>query len=313
MAVIHLRLVIPCAQRDEVVSFLCENVGVAHVAVAPNGAVQPVGDVVWCDVAREAANDVVEWLQRRGVHRDGAIAIELPDAVVSDAAALADRRAPGDGADALIWEQVEARVRAEAAPTISYLLFMAIASLLAMIGVLLDSPILIVGAMVVGPDYGPVAAVCVAVARRRNRRALAAAWSLAAGIGVGGVAAFVGALSFVATGIGPDYVLTDRELTAFISHPDGTALVVAILAGVVGMLSLTQSRGSVLVGVLVSVTTIPAVGNMGAAAAHAEWNEFVGAGLQLAINLVGLIVAGVVTLAAQHVLTNRRLPPTANR
>jgi uncharacterized membrane protein len=77
------------------------------------------------------------------------------------------------------------------------------------------------------------------------------------------------------------------------------AAVVAVLAGVVGMLSLTEARSGALIGVLVSVTTIPAVANVGVATAYREWNEVGGAALQLAINLTGLILAGAITLAVQ--------------
>ena len=68
--------------------------------------------------------------------------------------------------------------------------------------------------------------------------------------------------------VAPDQYVTDRILTSFISRPDAFAVVVAVLAGVVGMLSLTEGRSGALIGVLVSVTTIPAIGNIGAAAAY---------------------------------------------
>jgi hypothetical protein len=84
------------------------------------------------------------------------------------------------------------------------------------------------------------------------------------------------------------------------------AAVVAVLAGIVGMLSLTEDRSGALIGVLVSVTTIPAVANVGVATAYREWAEVGGAALQLAVNLVGLVVAGVVTLVVQARITARR-------
>jgi uncharacterized hydrophobic protein (TIGR00271 family) len=283
---------------------------VAHIVHLEGAAVVPVGDVVLCDVAREAADGIVEWLQDQGVHHEGAISIESADAVVSDAAARADVAAPGEGADALIWEQLEARAREEARPTASFLVFMSVASIIAVIGILLDSPILIVGAMVVGPEYGPLAATCVAVARRRTKAAGEATSSLFLGLAVATGAALVATVVFRVTGLADDGLqLTDRQLTAFISQPDGMAAVVAVLAGVVGMLSLTQSRTGSLVGVLVSVTTIPAVANMGAASAYGNWGELGGAAAQLGVNLVGLLVAGVVTLLVQNRVTHGRLEP----
>ena len=260
---------------------------------------------------RETADGIVEWLQDQGVHRQGAISIEPADAVVSDAAARADAAAPGEGGDALIWEQLEARAREEARPTASFLVLMGVASVLAAIGILLDSPILIVGAMVVGPEYGPLAATCVALARRRTRSAWRAASSLLLGLAVAAVSALVATALFRATGLADaGLLLTDRQLTSFIAHPDAMAAVVAVLAGVVGMLSLTQARAGSLVGVLVSVTTIPAVANMGAATAYGNWVELGGAAAQLGINLLGLLVAGTVTLLVQSQATRTSAGPT---
>lgn len=156
----------------------------------------------------------------------------------------------------------------------------------------------------VGPEYGPLSALCVAGVRRRGRSIATAMATLATGIAVAAAAALVSTAAFIATGLAPaSYELGDRELTAFISHPDGMAAVVAVLAGVAGMLSLTQGRSGALVGVLVSVTTIPAVANAGVATAYGEWAEVRGAALQLAINVVGLVIAGVATLAVQNRFT----------
>jgi len=123
---------------------------------------------------------------------------------------------------------------------------------------------------------------------------------------VGVVATFVLTVLLRATTIAPEgYDLTERQLTAFISHPDALGAVVAALAGVAGMLSLTKARSGTLVGVLVSVTTIPAVANIGVAAAYGEGPEMAGAALQLAVNLAGLVLAGMATLVVQSRLTTR--------
>jgi uncharacterized hydrophobic protein (TIGR00271 family) len=311
--VLHLRLIVPHDLTPIVVERLGNNPGVAHIVHLPNAAAQPPGDVIFCDVAREATNGVVEWLQHHGVHRSGAITVQTLDTVVSDTAEIAEAMARGHGADALIWEEVEARARSDAALTVSFLIFMAVAATIAAAGVLLDSPILVVGAMVVGPEYGALAALCVAAVRGRLRSASDAIGTLAAGLLAGAAAALVATAAFRATGIAADrYDLAERELTAFIAHPDAMAAVVAVLAGVVGMLSLTQARSGALIGVLVSVTTIPAVGNIGVATAYGAWNEVAGAALQLGVNVAGLVVAGVVTLAVQARLTARPLPEEAS-
>ncbi len=75
------------------------------------------------------------------------------------------------------------------------------------------------------------------------------------------------------------------------------------------MLSLTSAKSGALVGVLISVTTIPAAANIGVAAAYGEWGDAGGAALQLGINLGGIVVAGVLTLYIQrryYVVRRRR-------
>ena len=296
----HLRLIVPREAAGRVLDHLAGHPGVAHLVHLPTVSTSPPGEVVLCDVVREAANEVVEWLQDEGVHRGGAISVEALETVVSDAAAAAERRVPGHADDALVWEELDARARGDSCVTPSFLVFMAIAAVIAGVGILLDAPILIVGAMVVGPEYGPLSALCIGVLRRRRHTVIGAVWTLAAGLAAASAASLVATLAFRATGLGPDrYDLSARQLTAFISHPDGMAAVVAVLAGVVGMLSVTEARAGALIGVLVSVTTIPAVANVGVATAYGEWSELRGAALQLAINLTGLTLAGIVTLAVQ--------------
>lgn len=301
---LHLRVTVAAERAAAVRDALAVRPGVAHLAHVPGASVVPAGDLVLCDVARESANGIVEWLQDLGVHHDGAISIELVDTVISDAAAEAEAAAPGFGSDSLVWENLEARARDDAVPTPSLLVLMAIATMIAAVGIMLDSPILIVGAMVVGPEYGPVAATSIGAVRRRWRQAGAALLTLLAAVAAGAVAAVLFTLLLRLTDIAPEgYALSDRELTAFISHPDALAGLVAVLAGVAGMLSLTQARSGTLVGVLISVTTIPAVANVGLAAAYGETGEVLGAAAQLGVNVAGLVAAGAATLAVQSRLT----------
>ena len=69
----------------------------------------------------------------------------------AERAELAARGAPSD---AVVWEEVEARTSENTELSVSYLLFMVLACLIACVGIFLDSPILIIGAMVVGPSSG---------------------------------------------------------------------------------------------------------------------------------------------------------------
>ena len=64
-----------------------------------------------------------------------------------------------------------------------------------------------------------------------------------------------------------------HPLTGFISNPDFFSFFVAFVAGVAGILSLTSAKSGALIGVLISVTTIPAAANIGVAAAYGDWGR----------------------------------------
>ena len=72
------------------------------------------------------------------------------------------------------------------------------------------------------------------------------------------------------------------------------------------MLSLSTAKSGALIGVLISVTTIPAAANIGLAAAYQDWASWRGSVAQLAINLSSIMVAGTAVLAVQRWLYERR-------
>lgn len=289
--------------------------GVCNIVVQLGAARRPDGDLTTFDVAREAANDVIDMLRSMGLHHDGSITIDRIDASLSAESARAEADSPGDPSEAVVWEEVEARVRHEAALSPSLLVYMAIASLIAAIGILTDAPILIVGAMVVGPEYGPISGIMLGILKRRWRRVMDSAIALFAGFGVALAVAFVYGLILRSDGRIPlSYELGERPLTTFISRPDGFAVVVAICAAIAGAMSLTQARSGTLVGVFISVTTIPAVADCGVSLATSHWSEAGGAALQLGVNVLALIGVGALVLRIQFILWPRkRIPGGAPR
>jgi uncharacterized hydrophobic protein (TIGR00271 family) len=263
--------------------------------------------VILCDVAREDASVLVSDLRELNVDTEGSIAIEHIDSAISAVAAAAEKAAQGHPGDAVVWEEVEARTSENIELNGVFLAFMALACMIASVGIFLDSPILIVGAMILGPEFGPIAGLCVALVQRRPDVAKRSSRALAIGFPVGILAALLLALFVNAVGLTPkDFVVDAHPLTDFISNPDAFSLIVALIAGCAGVLSLTAAKSGALIGVLVSVTTIPAAANIGVAAAYAEWAEMRGAVLQLAVNLSGILLAGVVTLYVQRRMYVRR-------
>src|SRR6185437_13371452 len=64
-----------------------------------------------------------------------------------------------------VWEMVEAAIRGGAVYSPSFFGLLAIAALIGAVGILTNSQILIVGAMVVGPEYGAIIAAALGISK----------------------------------------------------------------------------------------------------------------------------------------------------
>jgi uncharacterized hydrophobic protein (TIGR00271 family) len=297
---LHLRMIVPADRTDTVVALVERTTGTTHVAVLPGAARVPQGDIVLCDVAREAADGLLRSLRELRIVEDGAIAVEDIDLSLSRRADRAEEDAPGEGADAVLWESLTEATHEESTLTVTYLAFLAVATMLAACGVMLDSSILIVGAMVVGPEFGPLAGVCTALVQRHPRLAWRSSLALLVGFPVAMV--LTGGFNFLMNLLG---VFSEAQFAAphpsteFIWQPDASSFVVAFLAGIAGILSLTSAKSGALVGVAISVTTVPAAAHAALAFSYGEYAKMWGSSLQLLVNLAGIVMAGVLTLLAQ--------------
>jgi uncharacterized hydrophobic protein (TIGR00271 family) len=304
---IHLRIAVPGPKSERVVDLLEASPSVSSLALIEGVSRKPRGDLVLCDVAREDASVVIDDLRELGIPVDGSISIEEIDSQLSTAAEEAERAAAGSPGDSVVWEEVEARTSESIELNANFLAFMVIACLIASVGILLGQPILIVGAMVVGPEFGPLAGLCVALVQRRPDLGLRSLGALAVGFPVGVSGAFLFGLFAKWTDlVGSGFAVGERPLTAFISEPSTFSFIVAFFAGAAGVLSLTSAKSGALIGVLISVTTIPAAAAIGVAAAFGDWSDWRGAIAQLAINLSAIVIAGVGTLLVQNRVYERR-------
>ncbi|MGW5739487.1 MULTISPECIES: DUF389 domain-containing protein [Streptomyces] len=309
---LHLRLITPADTTAEVVRLIEGTVGATHLTVVPGAARSPVGDVVTCDVAREAGDTLIGGLRDLGIDETGSIALENIDLSLSSRADDAEDEAPGEGADAVLWEQLSDATHEESTLSVTYLAFITLATMIAACGVVLDNAILIVGAMAVGPEFGPLAGFCTALVQRAPRLALRSLVAILAGFAVA-MAVTVG-FSFFMDAVG---LFSERQLdqerpnTGFVYAPDWFSFVVAVLAGAAGMLSLTSAKSGALVGVAISVTTVPAAANAAVALSYGDARQTWGSSEQLLLNLLGIVVAGTLTLLAQKVLWARQRERTA--
>ncbi len=294
---LHLRLTAPADLTESVLSVLRDNDCLTNLTVQRGAVVAPVGDLVECDVAREAAGDLLSQLDLVGLAHQGSIVVTSPVSTPFAGAKLLEDRVPGHPDDAVIWESVEAQAEAGAVPTLSFHIFLFLAVILAAIAVVTDSAILVIGAMVVGPEFSAIAAACAGIALSRwglvGRSLLLLALAFLFAVAVTTVLAVVAVQTEFLTA---DQVTRPRPNTQFIWHPDRWSFIVALVAGAAGALALAISKTNTMVGVFISVTTVPAAGNLALGVAVLDRDEIWGSAAQLAVNVTGMLVAGTAVM-----------------
>ena len=251
--------------------------------------------VVTVELAAEAADPALDGLKRLGVPAEDIALVRLD--VIRPGARSRERAN-------LLWADLVGRAAEYARPVARFLVFMGAAGVIAGYGVIYNNGILIVGAMAVAPDLLPIAACCIGLVLRRGRLVWRALITLAAGLGFTGLVAGVLTALLDLLDLLPSGFSVDVGVLEGLTTVNSSTFLVALAAGVAGMLAL-ESRASAAVGVAISVTTVPAASYLGVAAGVGDISKAAGALAVLAINIVMLITGGTLTLAVQEHMTRR--------
>jgi uncharacterized hydrophobic protein (TIGR00271 family) len=304
--VLHIRVVSPPAVTGRLVDSLAADAGVVNLVVLRAAAARPDGDAVQFDLMSSSANTVLALLRGQGIDRDSSIIVETVDAAIVDQARRATWRRAYHGERAPVWDLVEARINEEATYAPSFFALLIFAGLIGACGILTNSQILIVGAMVVGPEYSAIISVALGVERRDWRPVRRGLLVLLAGFLLAIAVTLVFALCIRGSGRTPELYLRGlRPVSDLINSPNLFSVVVAVVAGLVGVVSLTLSKAGALIGVFISVTTIPAAADIAVSVAYGAWREAGGSVLQLLLNVGVLIVVGAVALRGQRLIWRR--------
>jgi uncharacterized hydrophobic protein (TIGR00271 family) len=208
--------------------------------------------------------------------------------------------------EADVWTEIVGRAHEHAELAALFLAYMVAAGVIAGVGVLTGSAVLLVGAMAISPDILPVSASAIGIVERRWGLAARAVRVLLVGLGAGALGAFVATALLRLFGRVPDdLVLADTMMGAALTELGPGSLMVAATAGVAGMLAYERPGGAA-VGVAISVTTIPAASYVGAAMAMGRDDPMIGALKVLMANIVMLLIASSLTLLWQRYWRSRR-------
>ena len=202
---LHVRVVSPPASTDDLLDRLSVDPGVRNLVVVRGAARRPDGDAVQFDLLTRFANPVLEEVRARMRDR-GSVVIENVEAAASgpedqEGAGGRERiREPSDpqaasrlqhGEVPPVWEMVESKIRAGGEYPPSFYALLVIAGLIGAVGILINSQILVVAAMVVGPEYGAIMATALGIDKRDRRAVRHGLAALAAGFALAVLATLV--------------------------------------------------------------------------------------------------------------------------
>lgn len=300
---LRLRSSVPHHRADEFTEVLRELSGVHRVARQDDHSKRAPSYVFVADVEPSCADRLVAEIGRLGIGVDDYVLTKV------ELVAPQFRQDHGEGgADGFAWVEVMGQARANSRPLARYLALINIAGVIAALGVIESSPILIVGAMAVSPDLLPICATSVGLVGGNRRLARRAFGTLILGLGLVTVTAMVAGALLKWTGFLPDGFDVEQSSLSNLAATDYSTVLIALAAGVAGMLSF-ETRASSAVGVAISVTTIPASAYLGVALGAGGIEHALGALVVLSINVVLLIVGGSLTLLVQQALPNRSGAP----
>lgn len=277
--------------------------GVKRIVQHPNEEEGPACVVFVADVEPVAADRLVVAIAELGIPLDDYI-LERIDVVAPERRHLAGQGDMGGFA----WIEVMGQARANSRPLARYLALINVAAVIAALGVIKSSSILIVGAMAVSPDLLPICATCVGIVAGRRRLAQRAFVTLTLGLTLVVVTACVLTAALKWVDLLPHGFTIANSTLSGLAHTDYSTVLIALAAGVAAILSF-ETRASAAVGVAISVTTIPASAYLGVALGAGGSGKAVGALLVLLVNVGLLILSGSLTLVFQRWLAGRSRAP----
>ncbi len=179
------------------------------------------------------------------------------------------------------------------------------ASLICTLGLLADSPAVVIGAMVVAPWIMPLRAATFAILLGEVRLLGRSLRTLLVGVSISTL------LSFILGWLAGLPQLGSEVLTR--TMPNLLDLGIALVAG--GLATYAKLRSdavSSLAGTAIAVALVPPVCVMGLLLSHQRWSDAYGAGLLFTTNLLGILTGGLVLMAwkdseFRHVLRRSRL------
>jgi uncharacterized hydrophobic protein (TIGR00341 family) len=292
-----VQVLIPTGKREAVRSVL-EDEGIDY-AFTDETSGRKFAAVVTFPLPTSAVEPVLERLREAGIERDAYTVVVDAETVVSrHFEDLQESYEEEKESDRIAREELVAAARELSPRTATFSLMTVVSAVVATAGLLLDSPAVVVGSMVIAPLIGPAMATSVGTVLDEDdlfRRGLKLQL-------LGGILAVAGAALFALflneTRIVP---LSSAEVFAIGEirerlTPDVLSLAVALGAGIAGAISLSSGVSSALVGVMIAAALVPPTAVVGIGIAWGSVSAVTGSLVLVLVNFVSINFAALLVL-----------------
>ncbi|WP_207591950.1 TIGR00341 family protein [Halomontanus rarus] len=292
-----VQLTIPTGAREAILETL-DSEGVDYVVTDETSGREYTG-VVYFPLPAPAVEPVLDALQQEGIEEDAYTVVVDAETVISRKFdALRQEYENGDVEEDRISRQ-ELRTHAEElTPTLSiYVTLTVVSALVATAGLLLDSPAVVVGSMVIAPLIGPALGASIGTVLNERELLISGAKHQILGVVLAISSAAIMAWFVRVTNVVPpgmDIAAVD-EIAERLT-PDLLSLVIALGAGVAGILSISTGVSVALVGVMIAAALIPPAAAAGIAIAFGRPTAAIGSTVLVFVNVLSVNLAGLVTL-----------------
>ncbi|MEF8782658.1 MAG: TIGR00341 family protein [Haloarculaceae archaeon] len=291
-----VQVTIPSGKRETALSAL-DDEGVDYV-VADETSSREYAAIAYFPLPKNAVEPVLAALREAGLDDEAFTVVVEANTVVSRRfEALQEEYAEEEDEDRIAREELTAAADSLAPSTRTYVIMTVVSALIATAGLLLDSPAVVVGSMVIAPLVGP--AMAASVGTVVNDQDL---FSRGVRLQIGGLLLAVATAAAFAvlvryTNLVPPLadITTIPEIRERVA-PDFLSLVVALGAGAAGVVSLTSGVSTALVGVMIAVALIPPAATVGIGLAWGAPLVSLGSGVLLLVNVLSINLAALVVL-----------------
>ncbi|WP_181686408.1 TIGR00341 family protein [Halorhabdus salina] len=254
--------------------------------------------VAYVPLPTNAVEPVLERLREAGIDEQAYTVVVEANTVISRRfEELQDRYAEERDEERIAREELTSKAADLAPATWSYAILTVVSAVIATAGLLLDSPAVIVGSMVIAPLIGPAMAASVGTVVDDE-----ALFRRGVGLQVAGLALAVLSAAVFAFLVRNLYLIPpgfDVTATPAIRErllPDFLSLVVALGAGVAGVVSLSTGVSTALVGVMIAVALIPPAATVGIGIAWGLPTVSLGSGVLTLVNVLSINLAALAVL-----------------